>query len=39
MALTAVVVGVVLFVAGFLGEMVQLNGPKRNDYLVRETLN
>ena len=39
LALTAVMVGVVLFVAGFLGEMVQLNGPRRNDYLVRETLN
>lgn len=38
LALTAVIVGVVLFVAGFLGEMVQLNGPRRNDYLVRETL-
>ena len=39
LALTAVIVGVLLFVAGFLGEMVQLNGPRRNDYLVRETLN
>ena len=38
LALTAVIVGVVLFVAGFLGEMVQLNGPRRNDYLVRERL-
>jgi len=38
LALTAVIVGVVLFVAGFLGEMVQLNGPRRNEYLVRERL-
>ncbi|WP_394371038.1 glycosyltransferase family 2 protein [Hymenobacter terricola] len=39
MALVAVIVGVQLFLAGFLAEMVQLNGPRRNDYLVRETLN
>ncbi|HEX8327835.1 MAG TPA: glycosyltransferase family 2 protein [Hymenobacter sp.] len=39
LALVAVIVGVQLFLAGFLAEMVQLNGPKRNDYLVRETLN
>ncbi len=36
MALVAVIVGVQLFLAGFLAEMVQLNGPRRNDYLVRE---
>ena len=39
LALVAVIVGVQLFLAGFLAEMVQLNGPRRNDYLVRETLN
>jgi glycosyltransferase involved in cell wall biosynthesis len=39
LALVAVLVGVQLFLAGFLAEMVQLNGPRRNDYLVRETLN
>ena len=39
LALVAVIVGVQLFLAGFLAEMVQLNGPKRNDYLVREVLN
>ncbi|GAB3326749.1 glycosyltransferase family 2 protein [Hymenobacter humi] len=38
LALVAVIVGVQLFLAGFLAEMVQLNGPRRNDYLVRETL-
>jgi glycosyltransferase involved in cell wall biosynthesis len=38
LALVAVIVGMQLFLAGFLGELVQLNGPKRNDYLVRETL-
>ena len=36
LALVAVIVGVQLFLAGFLAEMVQLNGPRRNDYLVRE---
>jgi glycosyltransferase involved in cell wall biosynthesis len=39
MALVAVIVGVQLFLAGFLAEMVQLNGPRRNDYLVREKIN
>ena len=38
LALVAVIVGMQLFLAGFLGELIQLNGPKRNDYLVRETL-
>ncbi|AMR29681.1 glycosyl transferase family 2 [Hymenobacter psoromatis] len=38
LALVAVIVGMQLFLAGFLGELVQLNGPKRNDYLVREKL-
>ena len=38
LALVAVIVGMQLFLAGFLGELVQLNGPKRNDYLIRETL-
>ena len=39
LALVAVIVGVQLFLAGFLAEMVQLNGPRRNDYLVREKIN
>ncbi|GAB2793517.1 glycosyltransferase involved in cell wall biosynthesis [Hymenobacter luteus] len=39
LALVAVIVGVQLFLAGFLAEMVQLNGSQRNDYLVREKLN
>lgn len=38
LALVAVIVGMQLFLAGFLGELVQLNGPKRNDYLIREKL-
>ena len=39
LALEAVIIGVMLFLAGFLAEMVQLNGPRRNDYLVRERIN
>ena len=38
LSLAAVQIGMMLFLAGFLGELIQLNGPKRNDYLVRETL-
>ncbi len=38
LALVAVVVGVQLFLVGFLAELVQLNGQNRNDYLVRERL-
>jgi glycosyltransferase involved in cell wall biosynthesis len=38
LSLVAVIIGVQLFLAGFLAEMVQLNGPRRNDYLVRETI-
>jgi len=39
LALEAVIIGVMLFLAGFLAELVQLNGPRRNDYLVRERIN
>ena len=39
LALTAVIIGVMLFLSGFLAEMVQLTGPRRNDYLVREKIN
>lgn len=39
LALVAVVIGVQLFLAGFLAEMVQLNGSHRNDYLVKERMN
>jgi len=39
LALVAVVVGVILFVAGFLGELIQLSGPRKNQYLIREKLN
>jgi glycosyltransferase involved in cell wall biosynthesis len=39
LALVAVVVGAMLFLTGFLAELIQLNGPNRNDYLVRERVN
>lgn len=37
-ALLAVVLGVMLFLAGFLGELIGRNSPVRNKYLVDETL-
>lgn len=36
LALVAVVVGVQLFLAGFLGEMVTIHSGKKNDYLIAE---
>ncbi|TGE15842.1 glycosyltransferase family 2 protein [Hymenobacter elongatus] len=39
LALVAVILGMQLFLAGFLAEMVQLNGPRRNEYLIRDRLN
>ena len=39
LALVAVIVGVQLFLAGFLAEMISLSGARRNDYLVRDKLN
>ncbi len=38
LALVAIVLGTQLFLAGFLAEMVSLNGAKRNDYLIREVV-
>lgn len=38
LALVAVIVGVQLFLAGFLAEMTQLNGPRKNQYLIRDRL-
>lgn len=37
LALVALVIGVQLFLAGFLGEMVTINSGKKNDYLIAET--
>ncbi|GEO07386.1 glycosyl transferase [Adhaeribacter aerolatus] len=36
LALVALIIGVQLFLAGFLAEMVSLAGARRNDYLVRD---
>jgi hypothetical protein len=33
------VLGTILFVAGFLGELISRNSPDRNTYLIREKLN
>lgn len=38
LALVAIVVGVQLFLAGFLAELVSINSPDRNDYLIRERI-
>ncbi|MBQ4183843.1 MAG: glycosyltransferase family 2 protein [Bacteroidales bacterium] len=38
LALVALVLGVILFLAGFIGEMVSRNAPGRNDYNIRERL-
>ena len=34
LALAAVVLGVQLFLAGFLGELINRNSPERNKYLI-----
>ncbi|WP_244535934.1 glycosyltransferase family 2 protein [Hymenobacter psychrotolerans] len=39
LALTAVMIGAMLFLTGFLAELIQLNGANRNDYLVRDKVN
>ena len=38
LALVAVIIGIMLFLTGFLAELVQLNGPRRNDYLIRDNI-
>jgi hypothetical protein len=38
LALVALIIGTQLFLAGFLAEMISLNAPKRNDYLVAEKI-
>ena len=35
-ALAAMVIGIQLFLAGFLGEMISRNNPSRNDYRIKE---
>jgi glycosyltransferase involved in cell wall biosynthesis len=38
LALVALVVGVQLFLAGFLAEMISLSGSRRNEYLIRDRI-
>ena len=38
-ALTSMVLGTMLFLAGFIGELILRNSPIRNNYLVDEKLN
>ena len=38
LALVAVVLGVILFLAGFIGEMVSRNAPGRNNYQIKERI-
>lgn len=37
-ALTLMIIGTQLFLAGFIGELISRNSPERNHYLVEETL-
>jgi len=39
LALAAMIMGVQMFLAGFLGEMISRNSSTRNTYLIKETLN
>jgi hypothetical protein len=38
-ALTVMIMGTVLFLTGFLGELINRNSSERNNYLVREKVN
>ncbi|AMM52734.1 glycosyl transferase family 2 [Rufibacter sp. DG15C] len=38
LALVAVILGMQLFLAGFLAEMISLSGKKENEYLIRDTV-
>lgn len=38
LALTAIIIGVQLFLAGFVGEMMVMNNDKKNDYVIDEKL-
>ncbi|MBR2428872.1 MAG: glycosyltransferase [Alistipes sp.] len=38
LSLTTIVLGVVLFLAGFLGEMINRRAPERNKYLIDDTI-
>ncbi len=38
LAIAAIIVGVQLFLAGFIGEMMTMNSHKRSDYILEETI-
>ncbi|HPC97983.1 MAG TPA: glycosyltransferase family 2 protein [Bacteroidales bacterium] len=38
-SLTVMIIGTLLFLTGFLGELINRNSPVRNDYLIRERIN
>lgn len=38
-ALTMMIIGTLLFLAGFLGELIVRNSPKRNDYEIEDEIN
>ena len=38
MAILMMILGCMLFLAGFLGELVIRNSPSRNDYLIKEEI-
>lgn len=38
-ALTVMIIGSILFLTGFLGELINRNSPERNNYLVRNKIN
>ena len=39
LALVAILIGVMLFLTGFLGELVSRNSPIRNEYKIKDTIN
>jgi hypothetical protein len=39
LALTVMVIGTLLFLTGFLGELVNRNSSERNSYLIRDKVN
>ena len=38
LALTAIIIGVQLFLAGFIGEMMVQNNSRKSDYVIEETI-
>lgn len=38
LALTSMIIGTQLFLAGFVGELISRNAPERNNYLIEETI-